>query len=267
MGFLGAAPPAVKGLADLKFNDDEPSVTFDFYDPQMGTIARIFRGLRDWLIEKEGKDVADSIIPDWDVEFIKEESNKPKPETGSEPGFTDKEEGMKNFKEKVKSLFSSLGVDVSKIPDDAIPDSVPEGITAGSFTEADIEAAKKEERKKADAEFAEKQRKAAKAARDKDIADFVAQQVKDGKLLPAWVDSGLVAFAQGLDGDETVQFAEGDEGKKTQLDWFKNFLEGFGKSPIFKEMATKESAGDSAEFAEAKKQEELGNSIAAKVNG
>ena len=122
------------------------------------------------------------------------------------------------------------------------------------------------ERNKADAEFAEKQRKTAKSARDKEVSDWIGQGIKDKKILPAWVDSGLVAFAQSLDGDEAIQFSEGDEGKKSRQQWFKDFLEGLGESPIFKEIATKQAAGDSTEFTEAKGQQELGESIAAKVN-
>ncbi|MDD5539209.1 MAG: hypothetical protein PHG61_00770 [Candidatus Marinimicrobia bacterium] len=268
VGFLGAAPPAVKGLADLKFSDGE-AVTFDFYDPQMGSVARILRNLRDWFIEKEGKEKADSIISDWDVEYIKGEANKHETETGAEPGFTDKEDGKMNFREKIKGLFTSLGVDMSKVPDDAIPDSAPAG-AAATFSEADltaaVEKAKQDERKKVDAEFTEKQRQNAKKVRDKEIADFVGQLVKEGKFPPSEVSAGVVAFAQSLDGDEVIQFAEGDGGKKSKWQFYKEQLSRFSESPIFKEMAIKDAAGDSAEFAESKKQQDLGESIAAKVN-
>jgi len=276
VGFLGAAPPAVKGLADLSFSDDD-STTFDFEETSPWTwssIAGVFRKLRDYLIEKEGIEKANELIPDWEIEEIKEAQRKAETTGTDETGFGDNintNQGGKemNFREKVKSMFSTLGVDMSKVPDEAIPDSAPDG-TPTSFTEADLEKAKKDaaesERKKADAEFAEKQRQAAKSARDREISDWAGQRVKDGKLLPAWVDSGLVAFAQNLDGDEVIQFAEGD-GKKSPQQWFKDFLEGFGESAIFKELATKAAAGDTAEFAESKQQQELGESIAAKVNG
>jgi len=75
-----------------------------------------------------------------------------------------------------------------------------------------------------------------------------------------------VAFMQSLDGNSEITFAEGSD-KKTPLKWFKEFLEKMGESPIFREMATKEKAGQAAEFAEAQKDQETGESIAAKVNG
>ena len=281
VGFLGAVPPAVKGLADLSFSDDDDAVVFDFEEPGPWTwssIAGIFRNLRDWLIEKEGLETANSLIPEWHIEEVKEAQRKAEtPGSVREAGFGEninhQQGGNKmkaDFKEKVRGFFSALGVDMSKVPDDAIPDSAPAGAPA-SFTEADLERAKQEAaakaKKDADAKFAEKQRKDAKTARDKEISDFIDQQSENGKLLPAWADAGLKEFAQGLDGDEEIQFAEGDTGKKTQWQWFKDFLEGFGKSAIFKEMASNETAGGSAEFAETKKQQELGESIAAKVNG
>ncbi|MBN1627117.1 MAG: hypothetical protein JW944_11385 [Deltaproteobacteria bacterium] len=258
VGFLGAAPPAVKGLADLKFSADEEALTFDFNDPQMGTFARILRNLRDWLIEKEGKETADSIIPDWDVEYIREEANK--------DNIVKEEENMGAFKEKIKGLLSFMGVDMSKVPDDALPDSPPAGSENKAFTEADLERIKKEAeekgKKNAEADFKEKERKAAKKARDKEISDYVDQGIKDGKILPAWKDAGLTGFMQGLDAETEIEFKEGED-KKTGITWFREFLEGFSKAPIFREMAKKESAAsDFSETAE----KELGESIAAKVN-
>ena len=173
---------------------------------------------------------------------------------------------MNAFKEKVKGLLSFLGVDVSKVPDEALPDNAPEGTSPDSFTEADLEKAKADAKKEAESEYAEKERKKAKEARDSEISDWAAQGVKDGKLLPAWVDSGLVAFAQSLDAEQTIQFAEGDEGKKSQLEWLKDFFGTFSKSSIFKEIATKAGAGNVADFADAKKAKETGERIAARVN-
>ena len=75
VGFLGAQPPAVKGLKPIEFND-EGGVTFgevDFSDIPSWTlsgIARLFRGIRDYLVEKDGLDTADKVISTWDIESI-----------------------------------------------------------------------------------------------------------------------------------------------------------------------------------------------------
>jgi len=218
VGFLGAAPPAVKGLADLKFDEGEDFVTFEF---------------------------------------------------GEHKTTVSKKEEKMTFKDFVE-IFK-FWKEAEKDPDMQLP-GVNQKMTGSgdkSFTEADIEAAKKSgaeaERKKADTEFAEKERQTKGEARTKEISDFCDTLVKEGKIPPSWVNSGLVEFAKGLDSETEISFSE-KEAKKSPAAWFKSFLEGFEKSAIFQELATKEKAGGGGEFAEAKKDQELGEAIAAKAN-
>lgn len=75
MGFLGAVPPAVKGLANIKFEEGD-SVTFDFYDPEMGAVARMFSRLRDFFIEKYSLEEADKVLNSYDIDFLKEKAIK-----------------------------------------------------------------------------------------------------------------------------------------------------------------------------------------------
>ena len=265
VGFLGAAPPAVKGLADLKFKDPEDAVTFDFYDPNIGTIAGLFRRLRDWLIEKEGMDTADSIIPDWDVEYIKDmaaEANKQETQTDVVPAFSaaksgiddrakvNNKEGKMQFKEKIKNMLSSMGVDMTKVPDDAIPDSLPAGMEGGTFSEADIEAARKKaaddaraaERKKVEAEFAEKGRQERQEARQKEISTWCDESVVKGTLVPAWVKYGLPEILSFLAANEDViEFGETKE-KASYYDRLKGLFETeMPKLIEFKEIATRDT--------------------------
>lgn len=73
VGYLGAMPPAIKGLADRPaFNEASasPGITFEFsefMDWDMMNIAGTFRRLREFFIEKFGKETADNVIPDWQV--------------------------------------------------------------------------------------------------------------------------------------------------------------------------------------------------------
>ncbi len=340
VGFLGAAAPAVKGMANV-FDEEDDALTFDFYDPGMGSVARILRNLRDWLIEKEGKEIADVIIPDWDVEHIREEANKEETQAGAVPAFAasdeekdaqkarakkygiavkekghvtkpgewddvpddqfldpvnyrypcpdadqtraaagywgreknqaqynSKERSIINgrldkfrkkfkigeyakedktmstgFKEKVKGLLSFIGVDMSKVPEDALPDSPPEGAEGKTFTEADLEKIRKDAeeagRQKAEIEFNEKGRKDRRKAQEKEISDFCENRMKEGKLLPAWEKMGLKEFMLKLDGETVVEFSE--ESKVTPLDWFKSFLEELPKVVEFKEIASRDA--------------------------
>lgn len=215
VGFLGAVPPAVKGLKDLSFSGDDQSVTFEFSATK--------------TINNKEEDMQFS-------EFF---------------------EAFKFWKK------------IEGNPDVNIP-AAPAAPTTGikTFTEADIEQAKKDavkaEREKLDAEFAEKQLKSKREAAKQEISTWCDTLAASGKIPPSWVDSGLASFMQGLDSENEVSFSEKGE-KKTGLQWFKDFLDGFGKSKLFAELATKEKAGDSAEFAESKEDQAIGESIAAKV--
>lgn len=279
VGFLGAAPPAVKGLADLKFEDDDEAISFDFYDPGMNAIGRIFRSLRDWLIEKEGKEKADEIIPDWDVEYIKEQANQEETQTGQATAFGGAANGviddggqaanppsprlrrgkkedidMTGFKEKFKSFLSFMGVDISKVPDDALPIQIPEGVASNTFTEADIDAAKKEAgveaRKTVEAEFAEKSRQKAREARRAEISTWCDTMVKEGKLTPAMVKYGVPEMLFTAAGsDDEIEFGE-EKQKSTLHDRLKAFFESeLPRVVNFGEIATRDSdvgGGDAA---------------------
>jgi regulator of protease activity HflC (stomatin/prohibitin superfamily) len=111
---------------------------------------------------------------------------------------------------------------------------------------AKAEAEAKELREKAEAQaagFAE----AAKKQKRKEIAEFVAAGVKEGKILPAWKKNGLEEFMAHLDeagGD--YEFAEGK--KQSPADWFKGFLADFSAHPLFKEFkVVDQDGGDHSE--------------------
>jgi len=245
VGFLGAAPPAVKGLADLKFEAADDALSFEFYDPGMGTVARIFRGLRDWLIEKEGTETADTIIPNWDLEYIAEISNETK--TEPVPDFSGKRDKNKEDKAMKFSEFMEIfkfWKTVEENPDLELPafkatPSQNSGKDDSSFTEADIEAAKKAaadaEREKVEAEFAEKQLTKQREARNGEISTWCDTLIEAGKVIPAWVKMGLKEFCLKLDAENVIEFSE--ETKVTALDWFKNFVEEIPKVVEFKEVA------------------------------
>ncbi|CNJ03476.1 Uncharacterised protein [Yersinia aldovae] len=76
VGFLGAVPPGVKGLPDAQFEfseatgDDAP---FEFSVPwETELLTDMFRNLRDYLIEKEGTEKADQILPQWRIKSVEE---------------------------------------------------------------------------------------------------------------------------------------------------------------------------------------------------
>lgn len=77
LGFLGGTAPAVSGLKPVQFNDGGEAIVFN--DPGFRPVARAFSRFRDWLIEREGVDAADEIIPHHDIEWIAEHAAEPEP--------------------------------------------------------------------------------------------------------------------------------------------------------------------------------------------
>lgn len=217
VGFLGAVPPAVKGLEDLKFNDGEPT-TFEFYDYKTSLIARILGKFREYLIEKEGLEKADQVIDSWEVDSLKEEANRDEP---------------------VEALFSQ-STDEEK-EESAMGDSK----TEKTFTQADLDAAREEAKEKgkqaAQATFAEQQKQKTRGDALARIKEFCEKAMKDGGPPPALLDAGLQQFLEGLDCHSVIEFSE--EKKATGLDWF---LENFEKvvSPQFGEHANSEDIPD-----------------------
>lgn len=78
VGFLGAQPPGVKGLRAVSFAEaEEGVVTFGELPGYAGSyIARLFSGLRDWLIAEKGQEVADRVISSYDVEGLRSISQR-----------------------------------------------------------------------------------------------------------------------------------------------------------------------------------------------
>lgn len=218
VGFLGAMPPAVKGLADLKFEEGEQFVEFsDAWN--MSLIGAIFSRIREWLIEDKGVEVADRVVPVWDVDALKQEANR-------------QETASAVYQEKPTETEVNMGTEGKQ------------------FSEAEVQAAadaaaakaREEGKQEAQREFAEGQRKKA-------IAEFVARHWPaegKGKLPPALRDAGVQQFMEQLDGGTELEFAEGR--KQSPLAWFMAFLEGLPAAGLFAEVATrdKDSGGQPA---------------------
>lgn len=69
VGFLGASAPAVKGMRNPSFADTEEGVlTFSEWDD--ATNAGLWRNLRDWFIGAHGADVADKVLPNYEVRAL-----------------------------------------------------------------------------------------------------------------------------------------------------------------------------------------------------
>jgi hypothetical protein len=69
VGFLGAQPPAVRGLKQVQFAAGDGFVAF--MEPwQQGLVAGMFRRLREWMIGTAGQDAADQVLPTSEIDEV-----------------------------------------------------------------------------------------------------------------------------------------------------------------------------------------------------
>ena len=217
VGFLGAVPPAVKGLADLKFEDGHQElVTFDFIDNKTGILARFMGRIREFLIEKEGMDTADRVVSNWEIDELK---------------WVDEAEAVEN-----PVLYAENN---QKMGDEKVSEK------SNNFTEADLEAAKKaakdEARAEAAAEFAEQEQTRKKGEELAAIKSFCDKGLAEGKILPAWIDGGMAKFMESLAGEAAVTFSEGNS--RPPLAWFMDFMDKLPQVVPLQEVALRGDKG------------------------
>jgi hypothetical protein len=76
VGWLGAVQPAVSGLGEVAFNEEEDYIAFeDFMEWdtrwRFERLAAIMQRFREWIIESNGIETADKIMPAWDVDSVR----------------------------------------------------------------------------------------------------------------------------------------------------------------------------------------------------
>lgn len=188
VGFLGAMPPALKGLGDVQFNEAEEGVLEFAESPYLWTtIGNAFRALREWVIGKDGVETADKIISNYQIDDMVAETERlyqKNREAEVMPSLTNFSENQMTTEkdQEIAQLKQQLADEKAKTVD---------------FSEQTNTL---------------KQREAQLAKRE--IAAKVDDFVKQGKVLPAQKD-GLVEFMSSLDdGAQIIEFGEGDKAVK-----------------------------------------------------
>lgn len=228
VGWLGAQPPAVKGLGPaFAEGDASEGVTFAETDLSLAwlanNVADMSRRLRDWFIEKFGLEAADKAIPAWNDQAAASIAADVRAEIRHDNG------------EPISAMFSEAQAALTGAQAaTALLDSRAAELDAREQAIAAREAAARSDQ----VAFAEAARV---AARDDDAA-FVDQLVTEGRLPPARADQ-VKNLLGVLDGDQTVAFAEGEAGARDQL---RELLGGLGVSINFGEVAPQ----DGVRFAE-----------------
>ena len=186
VGFLGGQPPVVKGLTPIQFADDgadcvafEVEFSESAYAYATRSIAGLFRGIREWIISREGTEAADKAVPDYEIDFLAraaDEDSSPSPSFSEPAGSQSSEED--------------------------------------TVTDAEKAAQAERERTLAAREAAITAREAglaesAATAMRRDSAEFAERLVTEGRILPRDRDA-VASLLMAVPEDVEVTFAEGD---------------------------------------------------------
>ncbi|EAQ6128977.1 peptidase [Salmonella enterica] len=234
VGFLGAQPPAIKGLKPVSFAEDEEGVV-EFADWSLQTTASLFSRIRDFLISQFGLEKADSVVPDYMIDSLRDEAIRTETPV---PAFSD-----------------PAGIPADEIiqptPEHQAPTppeepAVDKELQAKLQKENDDLKRQLEERNKADAQRVATERHNANVA-------FADSLVSDARLAPA--GKGLVvAVLDALgDGESPVSFSENGS-EQPLVEAFKAQMQKARPLLDFGEVATGDRADRAAipaEFAEA----------------
>lgn len=244
IGFLGAMPPAIKGIPDatLEFAEEEGALALEFAEPPYALtgLTEILRRVRDYFIETAGAERADQIIPSWQLLSIEEDARR-------------RLDGMQSTVSAM-SFSESSDVDTGGAAaapaaesDSAAPDA--EGSQEEPAAAADSSTSSTQQEPTMSAEereqqLAERERKVAEsealiAARQaeekrKQVAEFAEGLVADGKLLPRH-KLPLVELMLSLP-SAPLEFAEGDQAvSKGGEEVLREFLSSLPKQVDFAE--------------------------------
>ncbi|MGM7653592.1 hypothetical protein [Serratia marcescens] len=223
VGFLGAVPPGVKGLPDAEFTEfaeGDDNAPLEFAIPwETELLVDLLRGVRDYIVEKDGAERADLLMPQWRIRSLEELAANAAAENNS----------------TISPLAYAEESNVSKVDPGTASDL--------AARKADLDA--REERIKQQEKASQE---AAAAQRRTDIASFADGLVTAGQLLPRQKNTVvelLVSLA-----NEPISFADGSTTvSKTPEELLRSVLSEKPKLLDFSEKSGEE--GDVLDFADA----------------
>lgn len=231
VGFLGAQPPAVKGLREPRltsFAEGEPGVV-EFGDAwDEATVARLMRNLREWLLARFDAATADQVVPQYEVAGLERAANE---EINKAMGL-----GPDG------APIAAPAVAAFAEPPAPVPPSTPSPQPAETSVTPDQAAALQAENDRLKAQLEE----GAKAARQARHAEHVA--FSETVHLPAERRPVVVALLDHLaeaGAGKPVEFGEGDARKPLAAE-LRTLLTNLPAPVEFGEFATAARAADTA---------------------
>jgi polyhydroxyalkanoate synthesis regulator phasin len=117
VGWLGATQPAIAGLGEASFSEDDGSITFDHMEWDAAwrfeRLASLMQRFREWIIESDGIETADKVIAPWEIDNLR-------PPPATEPEFNepqpphkdnDMDELMKQQLETLQREFTQVNAE------------------------------------------------------------------------------------------------------------------------------------------------------------
>jgi len=212
VGFLGAQPPAVKGLRGPSFADGEEGVV-EFSEWSDTDNAALWRALREWFIGQHGLDQADAVIPSYRVQSL---------ERGADA-----------------QLQAAMAAPAPAFSD-PLSSTHPQESTVTEEEAALLRQQNEEMRLRLaqmDAQHAEQHRAAIHA----DNQAFAEQLVSQARLLPAAVPAIVATLDHLAQAEEPVEFGEGDA-RAPLVQALRKALEAAPQNVAFGETATRDRA-------------------------
>ncbi len=113
VGFLGAMAPAVKGLQPANFAEEEGILNFGDYEDIL--VVRIFRNLKNLLIEKFGRDEADRVIDEYTLDTLSQDADEDQPEEADMTKVEELQGQVAAFAEQVTTQGATIATLTSRL--------------------------------------------------------------------------------------------------------------------------------------------------------
>ncbi|HCW1111826.1 TPA: peptidase, partial [Pseudomonas aeruginosa] len=222
IGFLGAVPPAIKGIPDapLNFAEDDGALAIEFAEAPYAVTAltEILRRLRDFFVEREGAERADQLIPQWQLSSIEEDARRAVTH-GASAQASFSEPAIEGVDAAAASAAAAEEPQGTVTPSDGASESAAEADRTSHPSQQDTtmpdEAALQERQRQLDEREQLLATREAQVAQQKaqehrnEVTEFAEGLVEAGRLLPRQ-KAPVIELLVSLPADTPLEFAEGD---------------------------------------------------------
>ncbi|HGN1836725.1 TPA: peptidase [Pseudomonas aeruginosa] len=224
IGFLGAVPPAIKGIPDAPFNfaEDDGALAIEFAEAPYAVtgLTDILRRLRDFFVEREGAERADQLIPQWQLSSIEEDARRASvQDTAPQASALFSEPVIEGVDAVAASAAAAEEPQGTVTPSDGASASAAEADRTSHPSQQDTtmpdEAALQERQRQLDEREQLLATREAQVAQQKaqehrnEVTEFAEALVQAGRLLPRQ-KAPVIELLVSLPTDTPLEFAEGD---------------------------------------------------------